>query len=112
MILELTLEVMYAHVDVSRDVQFRSLGFHTDHTSRQRLKERQQLGAFDLLVDDPTPGGRYAMHLKNTLGQIQTHGFYCHWVDPVLAVDNNCTLARSITVQPEPSTLSCKGQLQ
>ena len=50
------------------------------------------------------------MHLKNVLGQIKAHSLYCHWVAPFLSVDNNCTLARSMQVEQEPSTSSVMGR--
>lgn len=46
------------------------------------------------------------MILKNILGQIETYGFNCHWVAPLSAVDDNCSMAHSTPVEQEPSTSS------
>src|SRR6056297_3655098 len=88
----------------------RSTGLHADSARRKRLKEGQQLRAFDGLIEDHTAVLRNAMHLKNILGQIQTYGLYCHWVAPFLAVDDNCTLAHSMPVEQEPPTSSGLGR--
>ena len=91
---------------LSAPMMRRTTGFHADHTSRQGLEECQKLRPLDLLVEDLAPGRRNAVYLENVLGQIQAHGLYCHWMAPFLAVDDNCTLARSMPVEQEPSTSS------
>lgn len=56
-------------------------------------KERQKPCTFDLLVEQLVARLGNSVNLKNILGQIETYGFNCHWVAPLLAVHDNCIMA-------------------
>ena len=66
---------------------------HANQTTRQSLEELQQLSTLDRLVEDDASILGNPVNLKHVLGQIQPYGLNCHWVAPLLAVHDNCTMA-------------------
>jgi hypothetical protein len=69
-------------------------------------KNAEQLRTLDSFVENNAAILRNAVHLKYIFGQIQAYGLNFHWVAPILAVDDNCTLAHSMPVEQEPPTSS------
>ncbi|ANB35838.1 hypothetical protein A6024_18055 [Rhodovulum sulfidophilum] len=66
---------------------------HPDDAGRQGLEELQKLGALHRLVENDAPIRGNPVNLKDILGQIQADRIDCHWVAPLSAVDDNCTMA-------------------
>ncbi|MBL3587602.1 hypothetical protein JMM61_19995, partial [Rhodovulum sulfidophilum] len=56
-------------------------------------EELQKLGALHRLVENDAPIRGNPVNLKDILGQIQADRIDCHWVAPLSAVDDNCTMA-------------------
>lgn len=78
---------------LARPMMRRTASLHTNDTTRQSLEKLQQLCSLDCLVENYAAVLGNPVNLKDVLGQIKANCFNSHWAAPLLAVDNNRSMA-------------------